>query len=473
MPEFTQRSQMPCSVDELFDWHMRPGAFARLSPPWDRVEVERWAAPDQLGRQAILRVRLAPFVWKRWIAEYREYVPGRMFRDVQISGPFAAFDHRHLMTPASAESAWLEDRIDYAAPLGAFGQWVAGRWLRRSLENLFAYRHRTTADDLAALHVAGGPPLRVLLSGSTGLVGSSLVPFLTAGGHTVERLVRREGKFDEPVVPWASVDDASSSSNPLDRFDAVVHLAGEGIAARRWTDAQKNRIRDSRIDGTNRLCRALARLATPPQVLVCASAVGIYGDRGEESLTEDSVPGEDFLAHVCRDWEAATQPARDAGIRVVSLRFGVILSARGGALQRMLPPFRMGVGGRLGSGRQYMSWVAIDDVVGAIHHALVAKRLAGPVNVVAPHPATNAEFTRTLGRVLRRPAIFPLPAFAARLAFGELADALLLASQRVVPQRLTASGYRFRYSDLETALRFQLGRIAGRREENEKCVSNA
>lgn len=190
MPEFTQRSQMPCSVDELFDWHMRPGAFARLSPPWDRVEVERWAAPDQLGRQAILRVRLAPFVWKRWIAEYREYVPGRMFRDVQISGPFAAFDHRHLMTPASAESAWLEDRIDYAAPLGAFGQWVAGRWLRRSLENLFAYRHRTTADDLAALHVAGGPPLRVLLSGSTGLVGSSLVPFLTAGGHTVERLVR-------------------------------------------------------------------------------------------------------------------------------------------------------------------------------------------------------------------------------------------------------------------------------------------
>ncbi len=446
MPLFVRRSPMPCSADSLFAWHMLPGAFERLAPPWDRVEVEKWATPDQVGQRAILRVRVAPGVWKRWIAEYREYEPGRLFRDVQISGPFAAFDHRHIMDPNGADQSWLEDRIEYAPPLGALGQCVAGGWVRRSLENMFAYRHKTTADDLAAFAAAPSPALRVAVTGSRGLVGSALVPFLTAGGHTVARIARQGDEFAPPADGWEAQD-------------AVVHLAGAGIADKRWSAARKEVIRTSRIEGTERLCRTLAAAPRPPRTLVCASAIGIYGNRGDEALDESSAAGDDFLATVCRDWEAATAPARAAGIRVVQLRFGVVLSARGGALAKMLPPFRMGAGGPVGNGRQWMSWVALDDAIGAIHHAIRCESLDGPANAVAPEPARNSDFGRILGRTLRRPAFAPLPAFAARLAFGELADALLLASQRVAPRRLMETGYRFRYPDLATALGYQLGSI--------------
>jgi uncharacterized protein (TIGR01777 family) len=238
----------------------------------------------------------------------------------------------------------------------------------------------------------------------------------------------------------------------------VVHLAGANIAAGRWTPARKAEIRDSRVEGTRSLCQALARLAHPPQVLASASAVGFYGDRGTETLTEESVAGTGFLPGVCQAWEAAAEPATRVGIRVVHLRFGMILSPAGGALRKMLLPFRLGGGGRVGSGAQFVSWIAIDDVLGAIEHVLREESLHGPVNVVAPESVTNAEFTRSLGRVLRRPTLIPLPAFAARLAFGEMADALLLASARVMPARLRASGYRFRFPELEGALRHLLGR---------------
>jgi uncharacterized protein (TIGR01777 family) len=245
----------------------------------------------------------------------------------------------------------------------------------------------------------------------------------------------------------------------FDGVDAVVHLAGENIAAGRWTSARKAEIRQSRVEGTRRLCEALARLAQPPRVFVSASAIGFYGDRGAQTLTEESGAGSGFLPDVCREWEAATEPASQAGIRVVNLRFGMVLSPAGGALQKMLPPFKLGLGGRIGSGAQFMSWIAIDDAVGAIHQALSAESLRGPVNAVAPTPVTNAEFARTLARILRRPAFMPVPQFAARLAFGEMADALLLASARVMPVRLQESGYHFRFPELEGALRHMLRRV--------------
>jgi hypothetical protein len=238
----------------------------------------------------------------------------------------------------------------------------------------------------------------------------------------------------------------------------VVHLAGENIGAGRWTAVRKEEIRRSRVEGTRRLCESLARLTRRPKVLVTASAIGFYGNRGDEILKEDSGPGSDFLAQVCREWEAATDPASRGGIRVVHLRFGMILSPSGGALKKMLLPFKMGAGGRIGRGTQYVSWIGIDDVAGVIHHAIVTESLRGPVNGVAPTPVTNAEYTRTLARVLSRPAIAPMPAFAARLAFGEMADALLLASQRVMPTRLQATGYQSRYPELERALRHLLSR---------------
>lgn len=243
----------------------------------------------------------------------------------------------------------------------------------------------------------------------------------------------------------------------MEARDAFVHLAGENIAAGRWTRARKARIRDSRVKVTRRLCESLAGLSQPPKVLVSASAVGYYGDRGEEVLTEESPAGMGFLSEVCRGWEAACEPAVQKGIRVVNLRTGMVLSAAGGVLPRMLLPFRMGLGGRIGSGRQFMSWIDLDDLVGVIFHALTCDTLAGPVNAVAPNPVINLEFTRTLGRVLRRPTFFCVPAWALRLALGEMADELLLASARVAPARLAASGYVFRYPELEGALRHVLG----------------
>jgi uncharacterized protein len=296
------------------------------------------------------------------------------------------------------------------------------------------------------------------VTGASGLIGSALVPMLTTSGHAVTRLVRSTPRPGQAEVPWNPA--ARSIATPaLEGFDAIVHLAGENLAER-WTAEKKARIRDSRVQGTRLLCDALAQLVRPPKVLLCASAIGYYGDRGESIVREESAPGTGFLAEVCQAWEAAAAPAVQRGVRVVYLRFGVVLSPAGGALAQMLPPFRRGMGGVVGSGKQYISWIALDDVLGAIHHALSAETLNGPVNVVAPHPVTNHDFTKTLGNVLGRPTVVPLPAFAARLAFGELADALLLASTRVVPARLQASGYTFQYPELEGALRHLLDKGA-------------
>jgi uncharacterized protein (TIGR01777 family) len=254
---------------------------------------------------------------------------------------------------------------------------------------------------------------------------------------------------------WDSASGEITTDGPI---QAIVHLAGESIAGGRWTESRKRLIRDSRVDPTRRLCEALARRSPKPAVLICASAIGYYGSQGDIVLTENSPSGEGFLPDVCRQWEAATLPAAEAGIRVVNLRIGMVLGRKGGALASMLTPFRLGLGGVVGSGRQYWSWIAIDDLVGAMQHAIVTRAISGPVNATAPNPATNREFTKALGRVLRRPTIVPMPAFAARLALGPMADDLLLASARVVPSRLLESGYQFRFPELEPALRHELGK---------------
>jgi uncharacterized protein (TIGR01777 family) len=297
--------------------------------------------------------------------------------------------------------------------------------------------------------------MNILLSGAAGLVGSALVPALESAGHSVRRLVRVRPEFGSPDVHW----DPMGSFDPvggIEGFDAVVHLAGESVVGR-WNRSKKARILNSRVQGTMALASAAARSKRPPKVVVSASAVGYYGNRGDELLTEESAAGSGFLADVARQWESALTPATKAGIRTVSLRIGFVLSPRGGGLARMLTPFRMGLGGRVGNGRQWMSWISITDVVGVIQHALATESLRGPANTVAPHPVTNAEFTRTLGRVLGRPTIFPIPGFAVRLAFGEMGEALLLSSQRVQPAKLEASGFQFRHPELEGALRELLG----------------
>lgn len=298
--------------------------------------------------------------------------------------------------------------------------------------------------------------MKILISGSSGLIGSALVPLLSSAGHELSALVRGRGNPAVSSIPWQPGLPVTGGPGQLDLaalegFEAVIHLAGEKIAGR-WSPEKKERIRNSRVQGTRHLCEALERLERPPRVLLCASACGIYGDRGDEPLTEESGHGKGFLADVVRQWEAATDPASRAGIRVVNLRFAMVLSPRGDPLAAMLPLFRLGLGGPLGGGRQFTSWVAIDDVTGAIAHALDTGTLSGPVNIATPHPVRNAEFAAILGRVLHRPALLPAPAFALRLLFGSLADEVLLASQRLVPERLQASGYLFRHPDLFPAL---------------------
>ena len=296
--------------------------------------------------------------------------------------------------------------------------------------------------------------LRIAIGGGSGLVGSALIPLLKSVGHSVVQLVRRPPR-DACEVFWdpagGVIDDA-----PLNGLDAAVPLGGTGVAQGRWTAERKAEIRNSRVNSTDLLSRTLAHLNDPPATFICASATGYYGDRGDEMLTEESSPGTGFLPDVCRLWESATEPARQAGIRVVNLRTGVVLSANGGALRRMLLPFKLGLGGVVGSGRQYMSWIALTDLVGAIEFLLTAEAVSGPVNAVAPNAVSNRDFTRALGRVLRRPTLLPLPAFAVRAAFGEMGEVLLLEGCRVHPTRLENAGFSFLYPELEETLRHEL-----------------
>jgi uncharacterized protein (TIGR01777 family) len=299
--------------------------------------------------------------------------------------------------------------------------------------------------------------MKVLVSGSTGLIGSALVRNLSDEGYIVKRLVRPSSGIEGDAILW-DPGKGTVDCNGLEGHDAIVHLAGENIAGSSWTPKRKALIRDSRIRGTELLCETLSRLARPPATLVCASAVGFYGNRGDELLREDSPPGEGFLSKVCREWEEATAEIARTTVRVVNLRIGMVLAAGGGALAKMLPAFRAGAGGRIGSGEQYISWIALPDLVGVIRHALSTDSLVGPVNAVTPNPLTNREFTKLLGRILKRPTVAVLPAFAARVLFGEMADELLLASSRVEPAKLLASDFRFRLPEAEGALRFLLGR---------------
>jgi uncharacterized protein (TIGR01777 family) len=453
----TASSSLPASPAELFAWHSREGAFERLSPPWQRVEVLDKQGGIESGATLLMRMKVGP-IGVRWLARHGPACPPHVFSDVQEKGPFSYWSHLHRFADA-AEGGALIDEVAWRPPLGRLGHLLTGWKFRRDFERLFRYRHRVTAHDLAR-HANGGVPMHIAISGASGLIGTALTAFLTTGGHTVSKLVRREARGPREIR-W-DPDAGTVDTAALEGVDAVIHLAGENVGGGRWTEARKTAILESRVRGTRALAEAIGRLEKKPAVFISASATGIYGDAhvGPDAPTaaESSPLGSGFLADVCRAWEAAADPARAAGIRVVHPRIGIVLDPRGGALEKLLTPFRMGAGGRVGSGRQWMSWIALEDVLGALHHIVLHPELRGPVNVVAPHPVTNADFTRTLGHVLGRPTIAPVPALAVRALFGEMGDALLLASQRVYPRRLLESGFEFAFPDLEGALRHTLGR---------------
>ena len=454
VPELVQRSLLPEPADVVFAWHARPGALERLLAPWQPARVvERSGHGVDAGARVVLAVGPGPLAL-RWEARHDRCVVGREFRDVQVAGPFAEWTHVHRFVPDGPDRCVLEDQVTYRLPLAPIAAPLVGAWVDGQLRRMFAFRHARTREDLARHRAAGGPPLRVAVTGATGFLGRALCAFLTTGGHGVVRVGR--GARGPDAVAWDPARGTIDAAG-LAAVDAVVHLAGAPVATR-WTPASKRAIRESRVAGTRLLAETLARLPRPPRVLVSASAVGWYGSAGDAPLDESAPPGGGFLAEVCRDWEAATAPAAAAGIRVVHARIGVVLGAQGGALARLLTPFRLGVGGVVGSGRQVTSWIALDDAVYALHHLVRSESVGGAVNLTAPHAVTNAELTRTLARVLRRPAVLPLPASVVRALLGEMAQAVVLEGARVTPGALLASGYRFLHPELESALRAELGR---------------
>lgn len=439
-------------LEDVFAWHARPGAMRRLVPPWQPMSVI--AEADSLADgQAVLGLPGG----LRWIAQHdaEAYDPPHRFVDELSSSGLRSLPPRIIgywrHTHGFAEgptpgTTWVRDRVETTVPGAA-------------LRSTFDYRHRQLADDLAAHRdaaAAGAGSMTIAVTGASGLVGTALCALLSTGGHRVVRLVRhpstnaseRQWNPDEPAADL------------LDGVDAVVHLAGASIAGR-FTEAHRRAIRDSRIEPTRKLAELAARTGGPA-TFVSASAIGFYGyDRGDEQLTEDSGRGTGFLADVVADWEAATAPAADAGLRTVAVRTGIVQAAAGGTLRLLHPLFSAGLGGRLGSGRQWLSWIGIDDLLDVYYRALWDDRVRGPVNAVAPHPVRNDEYTRVLASVLHRPAVLPVPSFGPRLLLGsqgvrELAE----ADQRVVAAALDGLGHRFRHPDLRAALAHQLGRAA-------------
>jgi len=450
MPVFEARTEIGAVAAEAFRWHARPGAFTRLSPPWDRVEVTSERGGIENGGRLEMRWGTPPFALP-WVAVHEGYEEGRRFVDVQESGPFSHWVHEHRFEDAGKGRSLLVDRIDYALPLGKAGDFVLGAYTHRKLLRLFRYRGAITAGDLGRhAPFAASPPLRIAISGASGMIGRQLAAFFTAGGHEVLRFARaRKARAQE--VGW-NPEIGRIDHEALEGLDAVVHLAGASIASARWTGERKSEILASRVSGTKLLAEALAVLRQPPRVFLSASGIGFYGDRGPQRVDESAGPGNGFLADVCRKWEAATEPASAAGIRTVLMRFGVIVSSRGGALEKMLLPFKLGLGGPIGHGRQVMSWIALDDVLYAIHHLIRNDAVAGPVNVVAPGALPQREFARELGRALHRPAVVPLPEFAVRKLFGQLGEEALLAGAFVEPAALRRAGFTWSVARLDEAL---------------------
>jgi len=459
-------SVVDAPISEVFEWHARPGAIYRLMPPWQPVRVGQEAGSLRDGRAVLLMPGGV-----RWVAAHQPdgYNPPHQFVDQLVSAGLSSvlsWRHTHMFSAEGEAEAENETRVtdEVQTPVPA-----------AALKQMFAYRHRQLAADLAAHHWARlhrSEPLTVAVTGASGLVGTALTALLGTGGHRVIKLVRHPAQSADERQ-WQPDQPAPDL---LAGVDAVVHLAGASIAGR-FTPAHKRAVRDTRVGPTRRLAELAAatsgatssdtpsdtpgRTTAGPQVFISASAVGYYGaDRGDEILGEGSAPGDDFLAGVVTEWEAATAPAAEAGLRVVQVRTGIVQSPKGGTLRLLYPLFEAGLGGRLGSGRQWQSWIGIDDLADVYLRALVDPALSGPVNAVAPDPVRNTDYTRLLGQVLRRPTVIPVPGFGPRLLLGaEGARELAEASQRVHPDALLAAGHSFRHPQLEPALRHLLGRV--------------
>ncbi len=457
-PGFTAASVFPCSARELYDWHSRSGALERLIPPWEKTRVVSRSGGIDPGGRVVLQMHAGPIPY-RWHARHIENIPGVMFRDIQEQGPFSRWVHTHRFAD-TPDGALLEDHIEYALPAQPLLPGFSTTLVNHTLKRVFRYRHATLLDDIRLHQRCSTRPLRVLISGGSGVLGSALHPLLTTGGHEVWTLVRRRPDRDKREIYW-NPEREELNLTGLPAFDGVIHLAGDNIGEGRWTADKKKRVIDSRVLGTGLLAGTLAGLPSRirPRVLLSASAVGFYGNCLDCCMREEDNAGPDFISDVCSLWEHSALPAQDAGIRTVFMRIGVVLSPRGGALQRLLASSAIGFSSRFGSGDQYISWIGINDMVAAVLHALTCDTLAGPVNIAAPQPVTNSELMRTLAAVLQRPLLPPIPAVLLKSLYGQMASEVLLGGCRVATDKLQQSGFTFRHANLEQALRHLLGQF--------------
>lgn len=493
MEVLVHSSKIQAPLKDVFNWHIREGAFERLNPPWQPFSVMRRTNGIKDGGSITIKIPIGPFKLQ-WVSQHFDYVEGKQFADVMLKGPFQSWKHIHLFNylkedkrdSLSHPSSTVQDRIEYSLPFGTFfSKRIIRSIINKRLDVLFNYRYRITKQDISDYEKYKSlGVLNILISGSTGFIGSHLTPYLSAQGHNVTHLLRTKSKskeqriignilhwdpanghIDPMILPSAIEIEKEERKTEAFPFDAVINLAGENVYGR-WTKEKKNAIIQSRIQSTQLLCKFLASLDRPPKVLISASAVGYYGyDREDEILSEDYSPNKsssshenDFLAQVCKQWEQATITAKEAGIRVVNIRIGVVINSSGGILAKILPIFKTGLGGKLGKGKQWISWIAMDDLLSIIIHIISNKHLSGPVNVVSPFPITNADFTKTLGSILSRPSALPVPGFMIKKIFGEFANATLLSSTRIRPTKLLDSGYEFRFPNLEFALKHTLGK---------------
>jgi len=459
MYSYRHETKVDADIDATFAWFEREGSFRRLMPPWEVAEEIRADETLEVGSQRIFRFPMGPLKMT-WVAEHTAYEPPNFFSDKMVKGPFKSWKHDHHLVESEGLTT-VVDEVAYQVPFGPLGnlvdRFLGGMLVRGRISRMFKARELRLQRDLRRhsefSHI---PRKRILVAGSSGLIGTQLVAFLDTGGHDIWRLVRRPIKEGANELFW-NPDTGKLDSSILEGFDAIIHLGGEGIGDKRWSSRRKKVIRDSRVVSTTLLSEAISSLEEKPEVFLLASAIGWYGDRGDEKLDEDSSLGNGFLPDVCSDWEAAASRVERAGVRSVFLRSGIVLAATGGALGRMLLPFRMGGGGPMGGGKQWMSWISLDDEIYAIHHLLMSEKAQGAYNITAPNPSRQKSFAKTLGRVLRRPAFAPIPGFAIRIMLGEMGENLALESQRVLPKRLIEEGYEFLHSELEKGLRDSLG----------------
>ncbi len=452
---FVKKTRIDASAKVLFSWHNRLSVFRRLSFPLEKYHPS--VGSSDVGR-LILENRHGLFT-RRLVGIQSDFSGGKLLCDETVQAPLPKWTHTHQFLPETDNTCLITDRVEYEPPLGPLGVLAMGGIVGKKLDRLFNFRHQRTQNDLSRYFpFSDRGLLKIAISGASGLIGSELDLFLNCAGHLVRHLVRRMPKPESSEIFWDPYS-RQLAPNEMEGHDAVIHLAGENIGAGKWTKNKKDEIRNSRVKGTRFLAEVLAGLRNPPKVLIVASAIGYYGNREDEELTEESPAGRGFLPEVCQEWEDAAEPARKAGIAVAHLRTGIVLSPLGGALPKMLAPLRRGLGGAIGKGNQWMSWISMEDLIGVIHHLIYSENLSGPVNATAPNPVRNGDFVKILGKVMSRPSLLSMPGSVVKALFGEMGETLLLESQKVMPSRLTQDGFTFLYPDLEQALRWELGRL--------------